>query len=69
MFRCFKTKAGVPPSDQHDLSSKIFPHERYGASPLFPQELEEGVLGHGVLCVFEGALQFWGSLYPSRKVG
>ena len=55
MFGGFKADSSVRPSDQHDLASEVFPHEGDGVTPLFSQELEEGVLGHLVLGVLEGA--------------
>ena len=46
VFRGFEAESDVCPSDQHDLAGEVFGHEGYWTSPLFAQELEEGVLGH-----------------------
>jgi hypothetical protein len=51
VFRGFEAESDVCPSDQHDLAGEVFGHEGYWTSPLFSQELEEGVLGHRALCV------------------
>ena len=46
-----EAESDVCPGDQYDLAGEVFSHERYGACPLFAQELEEGSFSHGVSCV------------------
>jgi hypothetical protein len=69
VFRSFEAESGVCPCNQHDLTGEVFSHEGHGGSPLFSQELEKGVLGHGAVCVLQGALEPGGTLFYTHLAG